>query len=331
MNPIFTQEDIRMMDVFFDERCICDRTKYGYYNAFPLYVQYTGLHLNELLAEADDEEEKGVRWKKRKLKEKLIGYRGWLQKNYKYSTIRAHFTRIKTWYTHNEIEIGFIPKVNQKNVIKSQPITYDDIPTKEMLKKCVDNASPLMKAIILFMSSSGCARRETLNITIQDFIQATEDYHTGGTIHEILVDLISMDDVIPTFKIRRQKTNKHYYAFCSPQATKAIVEYLLRSGRNFDKGKNHHLLFKTNLDRLTDEFGRLNDICDGGKVADMNRIRSHMLRNFYASTLYNAGMNIDTIDALQGRAKDNTHKAYIKESPSQLKERYKENLEVLSI
>ena len=54
----------------------------------------------------------------------------------------------------------------------------------------------------------------------------------------------------------------------------------------------------------------------------MNRIRSHMLRKFHASRLYNDGMSIDKIDALQGRAKDNTHKAYFKESPEQLKELY---------
>ena len=331
MNPIFTKEDIELMDNYFNERSIAYRTRYGYRNSFALYIKYTGLHLSDLLLEADMEEEKGLRWKKRKLKERLIGFRGWLAEKYNYNTIKALFSRIKTWYRHNEIEIGFIPKLNQKAVKKSEPITYEDIPSKEMLKKCVECSSPLMKAILLFMISSGCARRETLNLTIDDFIIATEEYHTSGSIHENLVELISQDNVIPTFKIRRQKTNKHYFTFCSPQATKAIVEYLLMTGRRFDKGKNHHLLFKINLDMLSNEFGRLNDICGGGKVAGMNRIRSHMLRKFHASNLYNGGMNIDDIDALQGRGKDNTHNAYFKESSEKLKEKYIDHLEVLTI
>lgn len=331
MVEIFNKKDYEIMDKFYLERKINQRTKYGYKNSFQLYVQYTGMHLYDLLMEADLEEENGIRWKKRKLKEKLIGFRGWLQERYKYSTLKVLFNRIKTFYTHYEIEIGFIPQLNQKGVIKSEPITYDDIPNQEMLNECVKHASPLMKALILFMTSSGCARRETLNLTIYDFIEATNEYHHGGSINEVLTELIVQDNVIPTFKIRRQKTNKFYYTFCSPEASKLICVYLLSSGRKFDKGHNHHLLFKTNLDALNNEFQELNDMIDAGQVAGMNRIRSHMFRKFHASRLYNDGLSIDKIDALQGRAKDNTHNAYFKESPEKLKELYVEHLDCVRV
>lgn len=330
-NKVFNKKDIEIMSTFFNERCINKRTQYGYHNSFSLYIQYTGLHLHELLFEANVEEEQGIRWKKSQLKTKLIGFRGYLQERYKYSTIKVLFNRIKTFYNHFEIEIGFIPQLNQKAVIKSEPITYDDIPDKELLIECVKNATPLMKAIIHFMSSSGCARRETLNLTIPDFIDATNEYHSNGNTNEVLTELIVQDNVIPTFKIRRQKTNKFYYTFCSPEAVKSICAYLLSSGRRFDKGYNHHLLFKTNLDVLNNEFQELNDITNAGQVADMNRIRSHMLRKFHASRLYNDGMSIDKIDALQGRAKDNTHNAYFKESPQQLKELYMEHMDCVRL
>ena len=68
---------------------------------------------------------------------------------------------------------------------------------------------------------------------------------------------------------------------------------------------------------------------NAGQVADMNRIRSHMLRKFHASRLYNDGLSIDKIDALQGRAKDNTHNAYFKESSEALKELYIEHLDAI--
>jgi len=327
-NKVFNKKDREIMSNFYTERCINTRTQYGYNNALSLYIQYTKMHLFELLTEADIEEERGIRWKRSKLKEKLIGFRGWLQEKYKYSTIKVLWNRIKTFYTHFEIEIGFIPQLNQKAVIKSEPITYDDIPSKEMLNECLEYADPLMKALILFMTSSGCARRETLNITINDFLEATNEYHSNkGTVNEQLTELILQNNMVPTFKIKRQKTNKYYYTFCTPEATKAICAYLLGSGRRFDKGHNHHLLFKTNLDHLNKCFKELNDKVDGGYVADMKRIRSHMLRKFHASRLYNDGMSIDKIDALQGRAKDNTHKAYFKESPEKLKELYIEHID----
>lgn len=328
----FNIQDKRLIEKFFTERCINKRTEYGYTHSFSLYMQYTEMHLFDLLKEANIEEENGVRWKKSKLKEKLIGFRGWLQKRYKYSTLKVLFNRIKTLYTHFEIEIGFIPQLNQKAVIKSEPITYDDIPSKEMLHECLEHTNPLMKALILFMTSSGCARRETLNLTITDFMEATKEYHSDNkNIIEVLTELIVQDNVVPTFKLRRQKTNKFYYAFCSPDATKAICVYLLSSGRRFDKGHNHHLLFKTNLDALNGWFHELNEIVNAGQVADMNRIRSHMLRKFHASRLYNDGMSIDKIDALQGRAKDNTHNAYFKESPEKLKELYIEHMDCIMI
>lgn len=327
----FNSKDKKVLKRFYSERCINKRTQYGYNHSFSLYMMYTGMHLSELLFEADLEEEKGVRWKKSKLKEKLIGFRGWLQERYKYSTIKVLFNRIKTFYNHFEITIGFIPQLNQKATIKSETINYDDIPTKEMLSECVKLANPLMKAIILFMTSSGCARNETLNLTVSDFIEATNEYHSDGSVNEILTELIVQDNVIPTFKIFRKKTNKSYFTFCSPEATKAICSYLLSSGRRFDKGKNHHLLFKTNLDYLNNCFNELNTKVGGGKVADMNRIRSHMLRKFHASRLYNDGMSIDKIDALQGRAKDNTHTAYFKESAEKLKGLYAEHLEAITV
>ena len=133
---ILSTQDYRLLDKFFNERMINTRTTYGYKNALSLYVLHTQSHLHDLLKEADEEEENGVRWKKSKLKSRLLGFRNYLQETYNYSTVKVHFTRVKTFYTHFEIDIGRLPDINQKRVIKSEPITYDDIPSKEMLNEC---------------------------------------------------------------------------------------------------------------------------------------------------------------------------------------------------
>ena len=129
----------------------------------------------------------------------------------------------------------------KKNINQNPPINYKDLPTKEDIKNSLKYANPVMRAVILFMSSSGCARRETLNITIQDFIDATKEYHNSNNIYDVLNELKDNDSIIPTFKIHRQKTNKHYYTFCSPEATTEIFYYL----SNIDKElKNEDKLFK---------------------------------------------------------------------------------------
>ena len=68
------------------------------------------------------------------------------------------------------------------------------------------------------------------------------------------------DDVIPTFKLRRQKNNKFYYTFCTPEATTEIVEYLL--GRKKVLTGND-MLFKIHEVWLFTKFAEINDMLSG--------------------------------------------------------------------
>ena len=323
-------EDFNILNRINVERNLKPKTTETYYQTVDHYTKLFNKSLTDLL-ELYAAEEETIVWKKRTLKLHLIQYRNHLYDEYMPNTAKIYFSRLLTLLRHLEIELGVLPKLNTKNNNELPPITYTDLLTKDELCDAYKIANPLMKAVILFQTSSGCARRETLNLTIPDFIEATKEYHNGGDINTICVELITRNDVVPTFKIKRQKTNKFYYTFCSPEAVTAICKYLLTSKRNFNKGHNQSRLFKINLDYLNDNFCDLNEKCGAGKVAGMNRIRSHMLRKFHASRLYNDGLSIDKIDALQGRAKDNTHSAYFKESPEKLKEVYIEHMDCLGI
>lgn len=322
--------DEELLGIFQKERQLSDRTMYGYHNAMGLYCKFNNMHLKELLEEADNEEDEGIRWKKSKLKQKLLNFRTYLTENYLHGTVKVHFGRIKTFYNHFEIEIGYLPKINIKSVTENEPIRFDDLLTPDEIQTICDKASPLIKAITLFCISSGCARREMLNITIDDFIEATSDYHSNGSIHEVIAELLTQKDIVPMFKIRRQKTNKYYYTFCSPEAVQSICIYLVSSGRKF-KGYNEDKLFKINLDYLNDKFSDLNNELKLGKVGGYNKLRTHMFRKFNASHLYDDGMTMDDIDALQGRSKDNTRQAYFKDNPLKLREKYVEHLGAVTI
>ncbi len=322
--------DEEILKEFINVRNLKNRTVYGYKNAIKLYTTFNGMSLVQLLKEAEDDEENGIRWKNRRLKQRLINFRLFLQGNYLISTVKVHFQRILTIYRHFEIEIHNLPKINLKNTNELRPVMFEDLPTKEIIQDALNIANPIMKAIILFISSSGCARQETLNITIQDFIDATSEYHDSDDIYEIITILIKRNDVVPTFKLKRQKTNKFYFTFCSPEAVCYILDYLIISKRNL---KNEDKLFKTNLDYLNSYFKEINDSLNLGKVGVFNRFRSHMLRKFHASALYNheTGLSLDEIDALQGRGKDNTHSAYFMENPIKLKKKYIKVLDAVLI
>ena len=323
-------KDKEIINEFIKVRNLNKRTVYGYNNAIKLYTNFNNMSLSELIKEAENDEENGVRWKNRKIKQRLLNFRVFLQRHYLISTVKVHFQRILTIYRHFEIEIHNLPPINLKNTNKLKPIMFEDLPTKEIIKKAVNITNPLMKAIILFISSSGCARQETLNITIQDFIDATREYHDSEDMYEIITILIKRNDVIPTFKLKRQKTNKFYFTFCSPEAVSFILDYLIISKR---KLRNEDKLFKTNLDYLNSYFNVINETLNLGKVSKYNRFRSHMLRKFHASALYNHenGLSLEEIDALQGRGKNNTHSSYFMENPKNLKEKYINSLKSILI
>ena len=323
-------KDQEILDEFIKVRNLNNRTVYGYKNAIKLYTTLNSMTLVQLLKEAENDEEMGIRWKNRKLKQRLINFRLFLQEKYLISTVKVHFQRILTIYRHFEIEIHNLPPINIKNTNKLRPIMFEDLPTKEIIKDAVNITNPIMKAIILFISSSGCARQETLNITIQDFIDATSEYHNSDDIYEIITILIKRNDVIPTFKLKRQKTNKFYFTFCSPESVSFILDYLIISKR---KLRNEDKLFKTNLDYLNAYFNEINETLNLGKIRKYNRFRSHMLRKFHASALYNHenGLSLEEIDALQGRGKNNTHSSYFMENPKNLKEKYINSLKSILI
>ena len=299
-----------------------------YKNAVKQYCKYNKLSLSELIKEADEEEEAGIRWKNRKLKKRLINFRQELIKNYKKNTIQSYFNAIRSIYHYFEIEIHDLPALNKKSINVSEPINYVDLPTKEIIKKALKIADNRMNAIILFMSSSGCAKRETLNLTIQDFIDATKDYHNSNNINEVIEILKEREDVIPMFRLKRQKTNKYYYTFCSPEAVTSLISYMLTLEQDLQPTDK---LFPIHEDYVTMLFVRINNILKLGKKGTYNRFRSHMLRKFHASQLYNAGLTLDEIDALQGRGKDPTHSSYFLEDPEKLRQKYVEHLDCLTI
>jgi integrase len=276
--------------------------------------------LQELLDEADTEEEKGVRWKRRTLKTRLLDFRNYLIDNgYAKETINTMMKRVTTFYRHYEIEIHHLPRVNIQSNVEIR------IPTRAELQVAVESSRPLMKAIILFLASSGMSKVDMLKLTVGDFIRATSEYHNSTSINEVLPILNNRDDIIPLFALTRTKTNKFHYTFCSPEAVTSIVNYLYSRK---DTLTPNSPLFKISYHWLTIKFEDLNQTLNLG-VTNGNKysiLRCHTLRKYHATTLRNNGLSIDIINSLQGKAKNKVDSAYFVDSPEELKKMYTEHV-----
>lgn len=282
----------------------------------------------ELLQEAEDEEEQGIRWKHRTLKKRLIEFRAFLYENYAYETAKTRFGKLLAFYRHFEIEIHQLPKIATINAEKTH-MGFKDLPDKEIIKKALKISKPIMRAIILYMSSAGCARAETLSLTIQHFIDATKEYHNNDDIYQVINALKGRDDVIPMWYLKRPKTNKYFYTFCSPEATTEIINYL---ASRTTKLKPESPLFDISEQMFILNFKTINDKLGLGKLENgRGKFTSHMLRKFHSTQLWNEGVPKELVDALQGRGKDQVHSSYFWENPEKLRDTYIEHLNCLTI
>ena len=306
----------RLFKDFCRERNLTTGSVKVYQHALQKYTDFNGMTLSQLIDEADDEEEDRIRWKRRTLKTRLMDFRNYLiDYGYAKETINTMMKRVTTFYRHYEIEIHHLPKVNIQSNVEIR------IPTREDLQLAVESSKPLMKALILFLASSGMSKVDALKLTVGDFINSTSTYHQGGGILEVMDQLNGRDDVIPTFSLTRTKTNKFHHTFCTPEATTCIVNYLYSRK---DKLTMESPLFKVSYHWLTIKFEDLNESLNLG-VTNGNEysvLRCHTLRKYHATTLRNDGLSIDIINSLQGKAKNKVDSAYYIDTPEQLKEMY---------
>ncbi len=306
-----------MSDNFFLAFCknrnIKNSTIGSYKSAILKYESFHKKSMNDLIDEAIMDEESGIPLKNRCIKKRLTDFRAFLlDSKMSINTVRIYFSRIKSIYRHFEIELPYIVPIKLDEEYLS---SYGDLPSKQDIKKACDISGIAFQAVILFISSSGCARAEALSLTVGDYIKSTRDYHGGGSIVEILRLLVNRRDIVPTFYLRRVKTNKFYHTFCSPEASHCIAKYLLsRESLTLDDK-----LFDFTDSSLVYNFKKVNDKLGLGFVGRYRLFRSHSLRKYHAS---NIGLSVDYIDELQGRAKTRIHEAYIKTNPKKLKEIY---------
>ena len=311
-----------LLEEYILSRGLKKNTYYTMKSVIDLYCKLNEKTLQELIEEADKEEDEGIRWKHRTLKKRLTLFQNYLIQHYNISTVKSYMTRIKSFYNHHEITIGKLPNVNERNAIVSSPIKYTDLPTHEIIKAAVEMASPVMKAIILFMSSTGMSRVDTLKLTLNDFMKATREYHNSDNIRDAIDEMLSSDlDIIPTFESNREKTNKYFITYCTPECTREILHYLkYRLSRgNWNKDSK---LFKIDGNYFTLKFDELNTALGLGKAGEYNVFRSHMLRKFHASHLRKAGMDIYSINILQGKSNNSVDEVYFLEDTKQLRKDY---------
>jgi len=315
-----------LLEKMFRERNVKSSTSKGYLSSFIKYCDYTKSkygNLQDMLDIYIREENDRIPSREKTIKHDLLGFREYLldqkesSKNIQSTkTAMTYFSKIKSIFYHFGIEI---PKLPQVKIEKGYVSNFNDLPTHNMIMRACEQSPLDLKAILLFMSSSGTAKAETLSITVEMFLNGCSEYLTSvpseSNIKGVLKELSDKHDIVPLIYLRRIKTDKYYFTCCSPEASYMIIEYLntRKSLCLTDK------LFDFTSSMLLEKFQTINDNNGWGFVGAYRRFRSHTLRKFMAS---NIGLSRDQVDSLQGRSKDEIQEAYFKQNPKQLKKIY---------
>lgn len=313
-----------ILNKFYHERNIKPATQKGYIASITRWFKYTDGKYNSLQENIDfymKEEDEKIPMRNRCIKKEMLGFREWLleDKGIKSDkSVRSYFSKLGTFFRHYGLEIPQLPQVKME---KGYVSSFNDLPTHAMIKTACEQSPLDLKALILFMSSSGSAKAETLSITVKMFLEGCNEYleekATSNNIQETLKALTDKHDIVPMIYLRRIKTDKWYYTCCSPEASYMIIESL-KTRKNL---KWSDKLFDYTQSLILTRFQEINDNNNWGHVGAYRRFRSHALRKFMAS---NIGLPRDQVDSFQGRAKDMIQEAYFKQDPKSLKKLYME-------
>ena len=317
-------DSMELLNRFFNERNIKLSTQKGYIATVTRWFKFTGDKYKDLQDNIDfymKEEDERIPTRDRSIKKDMLGFRESLLEDKSIKSdksVRSYFSKLGTIFRHYGLEIPQLPQVKME---KGYVSSFNDLPTKDMIKTACEQSPIDLKALILFMSSSGSAKAETLSITVEMFLTGCEEYleepANANNIPETLKALSDRHDIVPMIYLRRIKTDKWYFTCCSPEASYIIIESL-KIRKNLKWGDK---LFDYTGSLILTKFQEINDNNNWGYVGAYRRFRSHALRKFMAS---NIGLPRDQVDCFQGRSKDMIQEAYFKTDPKALKKIYLE-------
>ena len=287
----------------------------AYACAFNCYRRFHNMSLTQLLDEAVFEQENFVPLNQLSLFNRIMDFRNYLINNYKANSVKSNITKIKTFYYYNRIELPYFPPLHYKFLKKNECIAYDDLLSKDEIRRAFSVADDDLRMWILVMISSGSSRSESKSMTNEMLFRGTYGYHKKDNFRDALKYLSCHDDVICTCKLIRAKTDKPYYTFLNPETVQFISKIKLER-KDYDLSKP---VLKYNVDYIGRKFALVNDSLNLGSIGGYRRFRTHMLRKFHASMLNQGSLEMDVIDNLQGRGKGSTREAYFKDNPDVLK------------
>lgn len=325
--------DEEIFKEFCQNRDLAPKTVENYGRTLQYYSDFIGKSLEELLDEAEEEEDLGIRYRKRSIKKYLNDFKMHLQdKGYTDGYLQNMMVSVKAFY--NEFDIQLPRPKHKKSRMNRKKETIGDLPTISDVRKFMDHCNNCYKAIITISVSSGMSRAELASITFNHLYDAVGLDKEPRDISELIEKLEEKGNIIPKWKIKRVKTGHPYFTFSSSESIHYIIHYLedlqrIHSDyipkpedglfRSLYHNKPNRAITGKNIGNI---FFYVNHTKGFKMVENRYLIRPHSLRKLFATTLEKNKVPHLTTRWLLGHTIDKTTEAYFKADPESLREDY---------
>lgn len=326
----------QLLQEYFETRKQKPKTVERYLYVFNLFYESTGHNPTSMIEEAEDEEDKNIRLRRRKINKHLKNFKEYQEnQGFSYDSITSNTSYIRAFYKHYGIVLPKRPKLDK-------PDEKVNLPELKDIQLAVSQSNPCFQAIIILMCSSGMGLSEVINLTIQDFLDAVNEKNTPKTTID---DLPYMGESINTdeekqikplvWKIKRVKTSKSYFTFSSSES----YEYILRYFRSKPKAEDPERPLFINQSRrkirphgFNQYFRDLNKRCGWGKSGRLIFFRSHNLRKWFANQLENTSLGyINTERLLAHAILGDTASRYFKPDLKKMYKLYYDNMDMVTV
>lgn len=277
-------------------------------------------------------------------KKKLKGFKEYLEKRkYSENTVKEAITAIRSFHNYYEItpprtKFQYKETNTTHRVVKK----VEDLPGRDEIFQAVTAAKPIMKAIILTMASSGMEASTIRRLTLETFTDslgdmAITDKNDMLDLEETRRKLERINGPIAMWNVRRKKLGlkgHDYYTLSTPESIDYILDYL----EKYPPSSPSDPLFRNRKQKaisealFTNNFKRVNTLCNFGKLGRYIYFRSHNLRKFFGNMMDPVLGRRDT-DYLMGhqREKDLVSRSYYQPDMKALRILYKQHMGKVTI
>ena len=338
----YLKEDIlddQVFKNFLYHRNINDKNTIKQYESrIKSYCKFTAKTATELIDEAVEEQDKGVKYNDRKVNKYLQDYIDELTEESKSeNTVKAYYDTIKALYYDNNIELKKIEFTFNKDV--QNP--FEELPTKEHIRKALNYCNLRDKAIILLQFSSGLSASQIRHLTYGQFFMAIKEYITFNNneifnIDKIYRKLKNKEDIIGIWNSIESETDIDYLTFNSSESNKAIIDYLLERNNKKPITLFDEPLFIANGKQIGEHtlsaiYRRINQRAGlGSRNEKRNFLTSNIPRKMFERALLNSDVEYLAVQLMLGHKIDNIKLAYYKNNPEILKKEYLKGLKKIS-